>query len=163
MALTNASIGQAIKKALRDSADLKAKCIELYGQPHTVYYGSTGRKSPPPEDFPVFTVVPWSKERGEDLNKRIFTYTITLDVDDETITEETSADGIKTLDYQGPASLEILLDLAMAAIRAISSDLTFEEKTFDYEPIEYFPLFVGELLLTATYPFLLGGFEPTLV
>jgi len=162
MALTCVDIGEAIYNALGNSTAILSKCDSLFGAIPTIYYGSTGRKAPPPEDFPAFVVISWGKERGEDESNRIFNFTVGLTVHDENLTIETNEYGVKMVKYRGPKSLEELLDLAMTEIRGISNELYFDDKNFDFEPIEYFPLFYGELTLTISYPILIGGYEPTL-
>jgi hypothetical protein len=58
--------------------------------------------------------------------------------------------------------LEILLDLARTAVAGISNDLFFDDMSFLYDPVEYFPLFAGALTVNLSFPKLIGGFEPTL-
>jgi hypothetical protein len=159
--LTLNSIGQAIKVALRDSAAILAECDTLFERPHVVFYGASGQETGGPEYFPLFTVVPWGKERGEDEDRRLFTFSLFLELEDTTITDATTGDQVLTREYRGVGSLEDLLDLALAEILNISPDLFLEGVSFSFNPIEFFPVMVGEISLTISFPVLIGGFEPT--
>jgi len=162
MALTIDDIGIAVRDAIRDSTAILNFCTTNFSKTHSVYYGSTGSKSPPPEDHPAFGVVPWAKERGEDEENRIFTISVMLYITDETRDSAQTGSGVIYITYRGLEKLEDLLDLAMTAIKGISSELFFDDKTWEFDPMEHFPMFVGELTLTVTFPILIGGFEPTI-
>lgn len=164
MNLTLKAICGAIWKALRDSAEILAACQNLYERPHSVYYGSWGPLSAAAEDYPAFTVLGWEKDRsaGDDDRDRLFQITVGLDIHDETSTEAVTAEGVKTVTYRGMDTLEDLLDLAMAVIEGISTEIIWTEKVFSFEPLENFPVFVGEITLTAAVPILIGGAEPIL-
>jgi hypothetical protein len=162
VSLTVKGLAAAMTEALRDDASILAYCQDLYGKAHAVFQGAMGVKAPQEGDFPVFTVIGHAKERGEDELNRIFTFTVDLELEDQVSTEATAANGVKTVVYRGAQTLEELLDLAMEAIRGISTEIFFDDKGFDFEPIEYFPVFVGTLTLTVTVPVLIGGFEPTI-
>jgi hypothetical protein len=54
------------------------------------------------------------------------------------------------------------MDLAETAIRAALTDLDFDDLSFDYDAITFFPLFAGALNMTVSFPKLIGSFEPTL-
>lgn len=69
---------------------------------------------------------------------------------------------IDIINYNGLQKLEILLELAAAEILAISSEIMISELNYSFEPLEYYPLFVGGLDFTVTFPVLIGGYEPTL-
>jgi len=160
--LTCNSIGQAIKVALRDSAAILAECDTLFDRPHAVFFGASGQEAAGPEYFPVFTVVPWGKERGEDEDRRLFTFSLVLELEDATITDATTGDGVLTREFRGAATLETLLDLALTEILNISPDLFLEGLSFSFNPVEFFPVMVGEISLVISFPALIGGFEPTL-
>lgn len=161
---TNDQIGKAIRNAVRDDSAIRSKCQDLFTLNHSVWYGAVGRKGSQKDDDPVYTVIPLGKERGENESEteRIFTFLVGLQIKDSNSTEATTAAGVKTVEFRGPKSLEELLDLAMTAIRAISTELSYDDKTFEYEPPEFFPVFHGTLVLTVTYPILIGGYEPTI-
>lgn len=164
MPLTCDDIGKAIRDAIRDSSAVRAECQSLFSTNHSVYYGATGTRGAPKEDFPTFTVIPWGKDRGEDEGRteRVFTFGVMLEIEDSAKTEDTTGDGVKYVEFRGPKSLEDLLDLAMTAIDAISNEISFDDKTTELEPVERFPVFEGALTLTVTYPILIGGFEPSI-
>ena len=161
MPLTLDKIGRAMRDAIRDSVPILSYCQSLYNTTPTIAYGATGTKLTP-EDFPAFSVVPWSKERGEEDEDRIFTFSVILVVTDTTEDEETTAGGVITKTYRGPKLVEDLLDLASDAVRTISTELFFTDKTTEINPVEYYPEIYGELVLTVSFPVLIGGFEPEL-
>ncbi|MCL4502485.1 MAG: hypothetical protein M1438_11630 [Deltaproteobacteria bacterium] len=161
MPLTLTAINQKIFEALRDAAALKAECQARFGKLPAVFSGFTGEMAPMPEKMPYFQLFPAVKQRGEEEDKLLFTVSLELALQDSAVTEAT-VDGVYTAMYRGPASLEALLDLAMAAIQEISPDLEFDQEHSFYDPLEYYPLFVGVLTLTISFPNLIGGFEPTL-
>lgn len=162
MALTNDAIAQKIFVALRDSAAILAASQSLYSKAHTVCLGLSGVEAPPPEDCPQFEVISWAKERGEAQNNVPLMFSIILSLEDSVITRATTLSGVKTIVYRGPQSLEILLDLVKAALVGISGDLFFDDLSYLYDPVEYFPLFTGILTVNLSFPKLIGGFEPTL-
>jgi len=160
--LTNRAIARKIFETLRDSAAIRAKAEELYGKPHSVYLGFSGSKAPAPENYPAFEIVSWNKERGQNRDSYSFTFSLLLSLEDALLEDGITTAGIYTEVHQGPEAAEELLDMALTAIRGMGADLDFDDLSFDYDPIEYFPLFVGVLTLTITFPALIGGFEPTL-
>jgi len=162
MALTVKQIGAKIVQVLRDSTGIFNKCNELYYRPHTVSYGSTGSKTPGVDEMPSFAVVPSGKERGEDDTDRVFRFSIVVTLEDETVTESTTENGVVVKTYRGSDTLEELLDLAHTAIRAMSNEMYYNDLGFEFEPIEYYPLFVGQMLMQISYPVLIGQYEPTL-
>jgi hypothetical protein len=161
MSLTISAIGQAIKEALRDSAAILAACNDRFGKAHTVFYGASGQESPGSDEFPAFTIVPWGKAKGEEEERRLFNFSIFLELADTMVTESESS-GVVCQDYRGPESLETLLELALTEILGISEELGTDELSFAFNPIEYFPVMVGELTMTLSFPSLIGGFEPTI-
>jgi hypothetical protein len=162
MALTSDGIGTKMVEVLRDSQDILDKSNTLYFQPHTVFYGSTGIKAPEVADMPALAVIPWGKERGEDDENRVFTFSVMLTLHDETVNTATTEKGVKVKTFRGASTLETFLDLAMTAIRNMSTEMYYNDKGFEYQPIEFFPLFMGELILTVSFPVLIGGYEPIL-
>lgn len=162
MALTVKTLGARIVTALRDNAAILSKCTELYYRAHTVSYGSTGDKAPSVDEMPAIAVVPWGKERGEDDRDRIYRFSIVVTLEDDTVTTTTTEKGVVVKTYRGADTLEELLDLAHTAIKAISTELFYNDLGFELEPIEYYPLFVGQLMMEVSYPVLIGQYEPTL-
>jgi hypothetical protein len=160
--LTSDAISQKIFEALRDSDAILDLCQDLFSKPHTVCLGLSGADGPPPEECPVFEVIAWTKERGEGQDNWPFLFSVNLYLEDNEITREITMTGVKTLSYRGTQSLEILLDLARTAVAGISNDLFFDDMSFLYDPVEYFPLFAGALTVNLSFPKLIGGFEPTL-
>jgi hypothetical protein len=161
MAVTVKNLGAAIVVALRDSTTIQSKCQEYFYKAHTVMYGSTGDKSPSVDEMPAFAVIPWGKDRGEDDRDRVFRFTIVLTMEDETVTSATSERGVDTKIYRGTDILEELLDLAHTAIRSMNTELFYNDLGWEFEPIEYFPLFVGQVIIEISYPVLIGQYEPS--
>ncbi len=160
--LTCTAIAEKMLEALRDSADILAKCQELFDKPPMIIKGGTGRLSPEDQDYPAFAILSWAKERGELAEDLDFHFTVGLALKDEIYRDDIDVNGVKTRIYQGEESVEQLLDLAAAEILAISSNFTFKDCATILESVEYFPLFMGALHLTISFPVLVGGYEPTL-
>jgi hypothetical protein len=162
MALTNAAVAEKIFEALRDSDDLLDKCQELYGKAHLVCLGLSGEDGPQPEECPVFEVIAWNKERGENQENWPLAFSVNIFLYDDNREFSTTTSGVRTLVNQGAGALETIMDLAQAAITAISAELTFDDLSFDYDAVIFFPLFAGALQVNISFPKLIGGFEPTL-
>jgi len=162
MALTNAQIAQKIFEALRDSAEILAECEDLFDTPHTVCLGLSGEDGPEPEQCPVFEVISWNKERGMAPENWPWAFSVNLFLRDEERTEATTGSGVQTIINRGPESLEALMDLAETAITAALGDLDFDDLSFAYDAVTYWPLFAGALNITVSFPKLGGGYQPTL-
>jgi len=162
MPLTNDAIAQKIFEALRDDAAILAKCQDLFCMPHLVALGLSGEDGPSPEICPVFEVIAWNKERGNAPDNWPFAFSVNIFLRDETREYETMTSGVRTIVNQGPQSLEALMDLAEAAIRTGLVALDFEDLSFDYDVITFYPLFAGALNMIVSHPKLVGGYEPTL-
>jgi hypothetical protein len=163
MGLTSQTISQKIFEALRDSAEILAACKELFDLPQLVCLGLSGEDAPPPEDCPVFEVISWNKERGDAPDNWPLALSVNIFIQDAGRTRETMSSGVRSIVNRGPQSLETLMDLAEAAIRAALAELDFDDLSFDYDAITFFPLFAGALNMTVSFPKLGGGgFTPTL-
>ncbi|OGP69686.1 MAG: hypothetical protein A2Y80_02160 [Deltaproteobacteria bacterium RBG_13_58_19] len=162
MTITNRAIGQKIYEALRDSAAILDRSQELFGVPHAVYYGFSGQQSPSPENLPLFEIMAWGKDRSETQDNRSFSYTLAVSLRDETKTEELLVSGVYAAKYPAADYVEEFLDLAVAEIKAALPDLILEEESYEYDPTEFYPLYVGGVGLTLIFPNLGGGFESTL-
>ena len=163
MTLSCSTLGLAIAGAIAEDTDIISACQTLWTKNHTVYYGSSGREGPPIEDFPAFQVLPWGKDTSESADDRSFTMVILLAIEDTSITTtDADEETAKTVVHRGPTTLETLLDLAVAAARAISNEIFFSFEEQEYEVQEFFPIFLGQVALTITYPVLIGGYEPTI-
>jgi hypothetical protein len=162
MPLTNDAIAQKMFEALRDSGAILDKCQELFGKPHMVCLGLSGEDAPPPEECPVFEVIAWNKERGEAPDNWPWAFSINVFLADEQKERDITTTGVKTLINLGPQSLETIMDLAEAAVTAALTNLDFEDLSFIYDPILFFPIFAGVLNLNISFPKLGGGYQPTL-
>lgn len=163
MALNNHVIAQKVFEALRDSAALADKCDDLFSQWPVIYLGISGEGGPPPEDCPVLEVTSWNKEQGDAPDSWPFNLSVNIFLRDETRQYATTAKGVKTVVNRGSQSLEEVMDLAAAAIRAALVELDLDDFSFDYDEVSFFPLFAGALNLTVSFPKLGGGgFTPTL-
>jgi hypothetical protein len=162
MPLTSNAIATGIFEALRDDAAILAECLDRFGVPHLVCLGLSGEDGPAPDECPVFEVIPWNKERGLNPDNIPFICSVNVFIRDAAREYETTSDGVRTIVNQGPESLEVLMDLAETAIRAALTDLDFDDLSFDYDAITFFPLFAGALNMTVSFPKLIGSFEPTL-
>jgi hypothetical protein len=172
VALTAISLQTAITSALAKSVDITAACITAFGGPHRVSAGGTGRQGQ--SNFPAFAVAVWSRSAGEGDAERAIELSILLSITDDTITTTTEdvdiAEGedppnvieVEVDTYNGPEKLEALLELAAAEVLALSPEVTIRDLNYSFEPLEFFPLFVGGLDFTVTFPVLIGGYEPTI-
>lgn len=159
MSLTCAAIVGAITTALRADAAIIAKCQDWYGTDPAVYGSATGNMGPETEIFPALTVAFWGKEAGDDQPVKTWDLSIMCEVSDDS----TAAGGdIANLDYVGADRVEELLDLALAVVRGISAELFISNISYSFEPIEFFPIFVGVLAFTVSFPSVMGGYEPSL-
>jgi hypothetical protein len=161
-AITLDSLGRKIFAALRDSTAIRAECESRFDRLHSVFYGASGGESPGSEVYPVFVIVPWEKDRGDMADRRTFAYSIFLELEDDEVLDDTSGARAFTRDYRLPQSLEVLLDLARGAVEDLADDLELDELLLGLNSMEYFPVGLGELSLTCSFPALIGGFEPTL-
>jgi len=162
MSLTNNTIATEIFEAIRDDAGILELCSDLFEKEHTVCLGLSGEDGPSPDDCPVFEVIAWNKERGNAPENWPFAFSVNIFLRDETKTFDTTDTGVRTIVNQGGESLEALMDLAEIAIRTALANLDFEDLSFDYDAITFYPLFAGALNMTVAYPKLIGGFTPTL-
>ena len=173
MGLTARSVQTALAEALAESIDITAQCLTYFNLTHTVSSGGSGRQGAAAQ--PSFAVTVWSRSAGEDDPERIIECSVMLSIVDESIvnTKKTVSipgeegeeptiveTGLDT--YGGPEKLETLLELAAAEVLSLSAEIIIADLTYSFEPLEYFPLFVGGLDFTVTYPVLIGGYEPTL-
>jgi hypothetical protein len=136
--------------------------LDLFDQPHLVCLGLSGEDSPAPEQCPVFEVISWNKERGVAPDNLPFAFSVNVFLRDDSREYDATESGVRTIVNQGAASLEAIMDLAYAAILAALTDLDFDDVSFDYDAVTFYPLFAGALNVTASFPKLIGGFEPTL-
>jgi hypothetical protein len=162
MPLSNNDIAQKIFEAIRDDAVLLARCEYLFSRPQLVCLGLSGEDGPAPDDCPVFEVIAWNKERGISPDNWPFAFSVNIYLRDETREYDITTSGVRTLVNRGAQSLEAMMDLAETAIRAALADLDFDDLSFDYDAITFFPLFAGALNMNISYPKLIGGFTPTL-
>lgn len=174
MALTARSIKNAILDALSESADLISACLDYYDTAPVFVGGGSGRQGA--DQAPSVTVLAWSRTAGEDDERRSFDLSVLLSVTDETITTTTKTvileegeneepdvtEEVTIENFAGPDRLEELLEIAAAEIVAISNEITVDSLDYSFEPLEFYPLFIGGLDITISYPVLIGGFEPTL-
>jgi hypothetical protein len=171
LGLTAISLQTAVTSALAKSAAIAAACVSYFGEPQQVSAGGTGRQGQ--TEAPAFSVVVWSRTAGEDDAERAVELSILLSISDSTITGTTENVDIGTHEtpnvvvvevdtYGGPAKLETLLALAAAEVLAISSEIIIIDLNYSFEPLEFYPLFVGGLDFTVTVPVLIGGYEPTI-
>jgi hypothetical protein len=160
--LTNDAIATAIFEALRDDVALLEECQGRFDMPHLVCLGLSGEDGPAPDECPVFEVIAWNKERGIAPESRPFVCSVNIFLRDESREYDTTDTGVRTIVNRGPQSLEVLMDLAETAIRTALADLDFDDLSFDYDAITFYPLFAGALNMTVSFPKLIGGFEPTL-
>jgi hypothetical protein len=160
--LTNDAIATAIFKALRDDAALLKECQDRFGLPHLVCLVLSGEDGPAPEECPVFEVIAWNKERGNGPDNWLFAFSVNVFLRDESREYDTTESGVRTIVNQGQQSLEVLMDLAETAIRTALADLDFDDLSFDYDAITFYPLFAGALNINVSYQKLIGGFTPTL-
>jgi hypothetical protein len=161
MSLSNAAIAQKIFAALRDDKPIFDRCQYLFSNPQLVCLGLSGADGPAPDECPVFEVIAWNKERGNAPDNWPFVFSVNIFIQDEVREYDTTTRGVRTIVNRGSQSLEDLLDLAETAIRAALAELDFEDLSFDYDAITFFPLFAGALNVTVSYPKLIGGFTPT--
>lgn len=171
---TARSIKDAVVSAISVSAELISKCLDYYDAAPVFISGGSGRQGA--DSVPALAVLMWSRTAGEDDERRSFELSVLLSVTDETITTTTETvvleegegeDPDVTQDvtietYAGPDRLEELLEYVAAALLTISSEITIGDLTYSFEPLEYYPLFVGGIDFTVSYPRLLGGYEPTI-
>jgi len=173
MSLTARSIQTALSDALLNSVEIAAQCLEYFGTGHSVSAGGSGRQGN--TEAPSFAVLVWSRTAGEDDPERVIEASILLTITDATfitktepmsipgeVGEDPSEVDVELVTYGGPEKLETLLELAAAEILSLSSEIMISELSYNFEPLEYFPLFVGGIDFTVTYPVLIGGYEPEL-
>jgi hypothetical protein len=159
MALTCSAIAAAIVEALRADSNIMAKCLDYYGRTPAVYRSASGPKAPENEYFPAFTVLAWGKTAGENDPVKEWDLSVMLELNEANEEVGSEADN---RDYLGADRLEELLDLVLAAIRGVSEELFLSRIDFSYEPVEFFPVFVGVLAFTVSFPAVMGGYEPSL-
>lgn len=155
--MTLDDIGQKIMEALRDSTGIASACDTAFDKPHSVFYAVAGSKSPDIADFPAFVIVPSKKSTPENASIHSFEFFLGLAISDDSITEDTTEDGVVTKVMSGATILEDLLDLAATEIRGISANIDISSEDFEIEPVEFFPTQVGSLRLVITIPVLIGG------
>jgi hypothetical protein len=160
--VTASAISQKILEALRDSPEILAGCEDLFDKAHSVFLGFTGEQAPHKQHFPCFQIYPAVKVDGEAQDNLSFTVGLEVSLEDTHKVEATTAAGVYTAVYRGSQSLEELMDLAVAAIREISPQLFIDEEQSLYDPLEFYPLFVGVFTLTINVPKTAGGFDPQL-
>ncbi|HNR12418.1 MAG TPA: hypothetical protein PKM59_03785 [Thermodesulfobacteriota bacterium] len=163
------TIDDLVQKIVTDlvaSSAIKTYCTTNLGGAHAVHQGKRGAQSP--ATYPAINVMPLSKTRG-DLQQS-WTYAIAVEValEDSTVTTTTVSGVTKSL-QDGPTRVEALLDLIWTAISAITFtgptvDWTDQEYTIgDEEEGDYFPIFTGRLVLTASFTRLIGASDPVIV
>lgn len=171
---TARSIKDAILTAIAASADIITKCLEYYDAAPEFIAGGSGRHGA--DSSPAFIVLPLSRSAGEDDERRSFQFSILLTVSDDNFTSETRTviieegeedepdvtQDVIVENFAGPDRLEELLEYVVEALLSISNELTIESLDYSFEPLEFFPLFVGGLDFTVSYPRLIGGYEPTI-
>lgn len=162
MSLTNNAIATAIFEALRDSADILDECRNRFDIPHLVCRSLSGEAGPAPEDCPVLEVIAWNKERGNGPDNWLFAFSVNIYLRDSEREYDTTTTGVRTIVNRGEESLEVIMDLAETAIRAVLAELDFEDLSFDYDAITFYPLFAGALNINVSSPKLIGGYTPTL-
>ncbi len=155
-------IGQKILTTLRDSAAILAKCNTLFTSPHSVFYATTGSEAPPHSEMPFFLILPERRQKSQSGADKTFDFLLGLQVNDPTITTATSVSGVTTHVCRGSKTVEELLDLAWLAITAATPQVTWVQADLDIDATEFFPVCTGVLVLSASIPTVMGGFEVTL-
>lgn len=124
MAVTLDQIGDAILAAIRDNATILSTCNSLYSSPHSVFLNAPDRLTPEQAFMPLFSVLCIQKSNPEIASKKDYSVVVGVSVHDANKTENTTANGVYTLKYSGQKNVETLIDLALSAIRSMSSNIT---------------------------------------
>jgi len=152
------TIGSTLASRLLVSAALLASCEAHYpGTLFSVFYGATGDVAPDNQDFPTFAIFPTSKRIPVMADKKWYSLSIAIEIEqaNPTITE---VDDVPTLtDYSGAAILEEFADIVLDEVKAMSNSLSIEEATLDVETLAFFPVATAVLTVTVTIPTILGG------
>jgi hypothetical protein len=161
--MTAHDIANKIMEQIRDNADVLALCREKFSTNPKIELGMNGRNAPREDDVPGFTIAAAGKSYGEENADRTFEMKIICLISLSDKGKTSTVNGVKTIEHEGSAIMEQLLDLVMDDLRAVSTELTFFEKKQEYEAVENMNLFMGTLDLGVSFPVLIGGYEPTII
>lgn len=144
-----------VSGALRDSSAILAKAQELFDVPHRIFVGSSGIMSPEMIEAVTFAVTAEQKSApmGDD---RSFTFKIWCGFKRESVLD-VMENGVQVVTYDGQARLEEFLDLALAEIRTISSQLDWPDISMTIEEEILPPIWVARLSLTAQLSYVIGA------
>ena len=141
------------KEALVSSEEINAFCMERYGRQPQIRIGVNKKRPPTESDCPVIVLRPGAKREGE--YEETYTYVISVGW---AIRNETEYVVGRTYEMQGTEEVDDLGQLILQEIQQISSNYPISTIDYELETIDFFPQFVGEMLLSVCITPLIGGY-----
>jgi hypothetical protein len=139
------------RDALKDDAAINDFCQTNFGKTPVIFVGLDLENPPTLNDCPLIIIRPGMKDEGE-LDPFVYTLSIGWAV----VNESKSVAG-SVAEYAGIWQCDYLGQLIYSVLGEISSGNPVTHLTYDLNPIDYFPQFVGEMtLVTEVHP-AIGG------
>lgn len=138
--------------ALANDAALEAFCQATFGKSPKIFVGVDTRNPPGKADTPFIVFRPGPSAEGDEAGTFQYTFTVDWILVDEGSTTTGGVvvmDGIKKSDDFGQAIL--------AALRGASANVVLSSWTYYIEPVEFWPMYAGNMEVTLNVPHLIGG------
>ncbi|MCA1990379.1 MAG: hypothetical protein LDL07_14770 [Desulfarculus sp.] len=150
-----AAIIDRFKAAILASDDLADWCQEQFGKPLTLFIGMDQRNPPGEDACPLIILTPEgpaSDGEAPEGGQRRYPIGVRWGVVNDGVTTVGNV-----ITYPGQAQADRMGQLIWAALEDGCEDMSLPQAEPELEPIAYFPLIPGWMLVTVTVPVLIGA------
>jgi len=140
------------KDALAGSEAINEFCTTKYGKKPEIRVGLNQKQPPTAASCPIIVIRPGSKLEGEDQEEFIYSISIGWGIVNEL---ETVNDNVRELN--GIAECDELGQLIMTELYCVNPSHPVTTVYYDLEVVEFFPQFVGEMVLEIAVMPAIGG------
>lgn len=138
--------------ALAADAAIETWCQAEYGKSATIFVGIDTRNPPGKAQVPFIVFRPGPSAEGDEVGTFQYTFTVDWIIVNEGSTTTggvVKMDGLKKSDEFG--------QLILAALRGASQNAVLSSWTYYIEPVEFWPMYAGNMEITLNVPHLIGG------
>ena len=144
-----------IRNAIYDYGDLQTWCTSNYSRNHKVYVGLDTRNPPGQSDYPMVAIFPWKQSQGYGKMEQRHEFEIVVGLYDTALRAVAGKSGI--IEKNGIQNLEAMRALVSLAIQGADIDDNWlNDLDTEYDPVEYFPFFLGSSIYKLSTPYYQG-------
>lgn len=140
------------KNAIKNSSEIDNYCNSKYQKPITIFVGMDMKNKPVDNDFPIVIIRPGVKIEGEDEVEFRYSISASWGIINENVT---AVDNVKELD--GIKECDELGQLIFEELSKINTNYPLSTVEYEINPIDYFPMIAGEMLIELTVTPTIGG------